>query len=105
MAVRLLFVYGSLKRAGRHHAELLGARFTGEARTGPGYVLEALGDYVALVERAGAAGVPGELFEVDETRLAALDEFEGEAYARAALQVTRQNGENVSALAYLRRTR
>jgi len=102
-----LFVYGSLKRLGQHHAELRDARFLGEARTQPGYVLEPAGDseYLALVETPGAGSVLGELFEVDESRLADLDDFEGEAYARSSLTVTGQNGEKVAALAYVRRTR
>ena len=100
-----LFVYGSLKRNGRHHRELCGAPFLGEARTPAGYALEPLGEYLALIEADGAGSVPGELFEVDESRLAALDEFEGDPYVRALLTVTGQNGENITALAYLRRTR
>jgi gamma-glutamylcyclotransferase (GGCT)/AIG2-like uncharacterized protein YtfP len=100
-----LFVYGSLKRDGRHHAELGGAPFLGEVRTPRGYALEPLGEYLALVEAPSAGSVYGELFEVDESRLAELDEFEGDGYARAPLTVSGQSGENITALAYLRRTR
>jgi gamma-glutamylaminecyclotransferase len=100
-----LFVYGSLKRGGRHHAELGGAPFLGEARTLVGYALEPLDEYLALVTVPGAGEVSGELFEVDEELLVELDRFEGPAYARTPLTVVGQNGENVTALAYLRRTR
>ena len=105
MATARLFVYGSLKRGGLHHAELGGARFLGEARTVEGYALEPLGEYLALVETPGAGSVLGELFEVDEARFIHLDIFEGEDYARSPLCVVGQNAENVAALAYLRRTR
>jgi gamma-glutamylcyclotransferase (GGCT)/AIG2-like uncharacterized protein YtfP len=105
VALARLFVYGSLKRGGRHHAELGGAMFLGEARTLAGYVLEPLDEYLALVPVPGAGEVPGELFEVEEELLVELDSFEGAAYARTPLIVVGQNGENVSALAYLRRTR
>src|SRR6185369_8713827 len=47
MASVRLFVYGSLKRGGRHHDELEGATFVGEASTLPGYRLEVLGEYLA----------------------------------------------------------
>ncbi|HKY37764.1 MAG TPA: gamma-glutamylcyclotransferase family protein [Polyangiaceae bacterium] len=100
-----LFVYGSLKRDGRHHAELGGAPFLSTARTLAGYALEPLGEYLALVEAPGPGCVPGELFEVEEHQLEDLDTFEGEGYARMPLMVIAQNGENVAALAYLRRTR
>ena len=102
-----LFVYGSLKRAGRHHEQLVGARFLGLAETAPGYRLEQLGEYLALAptaphetaptaphapgERSEPNGtdhtVTGELFEVDESHLPALDAFEGDAYCRVQVQV------------------
>ncbi len=82
-----LFVYGSLKRAGRHHSELAGARFLGEATTTPGYSLVPLGDYLALVPESGAGSVVGEVFELDSARLSALDDFEGPEYERVSLEV------------------
>ena len=104
-----LFVYGSLKRGGRHHDELraVGATFLGEGATAPGYRLEALDateEYVALVPtetepstaRAGSGRptvetapdvVRGELFEVPESCLPALDAFEGDGYTRSVLKV------------------
>jgi gamma-glutamylcyclotransferase (GGCT)/AIG2-like uncharacterized protein YtfP len=114
-----LFVYGSLKRGGRHHAELGGAAFLGEARTAPGYGLEAVGEYWALVERPGLSGsVSGELFEVDEPLLARLDQFEGDDYRRGVVRLasgaavlvgqstaSRDVGEISLALAYLKKTR
>jgi gamma-glutamylcyclotransferase (GGCT)/AIG2-like uncharacterized protein YtfP len=89
-----LFVYGSLKRGGRHHDELEGATFLGPAETAPGYRLEPLGEYLALVEaepaeaaEQGSGCVPGELFEVPLAKLPALDAFEGDAYVRAEVPV------------------
>lgn len=100
----LLFVYGSLKREGRHHGELGGARFVAEARTAPGYGLVPLGPYVALVEAPGrTAAVSGELFEVDEALLPALDEFEGDEYERRELTVAHAGTPNgVTAVAYFK---
>jgi gamma-glutamylcyclotransferase (GGCT)/AIG2-like uncharacterized protein YtfP len=85
-----LFVYGSLKRGGRHHDELEGATFLGLAVTAPGYRLEPLGEYLALVRAEpgeAAEAVSGELFEVPLSKLPDLDAFEGDAYARAELPV------------------
>lgn len=109
-----LFVYGSLKRDGRHHDQLSGARFLGVAETEPGYRLEPLGDYLALVRVAGPStaaptcSVKGELFEVDEARLPALDDFEGDAYIRcpitlAATPTAEERGKGAFALAYLKK--
>lgn len=106
-----LFVYGSLKRNGRHHQELAGATFLGEAETSPGYRLEALGDYFALVpvlDPTELDVVRGELFEVPEAQLSALDEFEGDAYIRAPLELRRpppRGDEPEESLAYFRKAR
>lgn len=108
MASVRLFVYGSLKRGGRHHEELASAGFLGEDETLAGYQLEALplglglGDYVALVAAPGSpAAVPGELFEVAESTMGALDAFEGAAYMRGEVPL-RKFG---LALAYFRKAR
>lgn len=101
-----LFVYGSLKRGARHHEELRGAAFLGEACTEPGYVLLPLGEYLALA-RGGAEPVTGELFEISEALLPALDAFEGEAYEREEilLNLPAESAEKCLALAYFKRTR
>ena len=103
MACVRLFVYGSLKRGGRHHDELLrGARFLGEAETLAGYQLEPLGEYLALIATpANPTVVPGELFEVAESEISVLDAFEGDAYMRGEVPL-RKFG---LALAYFRKAR
>ena len=99
-----LFVYGSLKRGGRHHDELQGAEFLGEVETVPGYALEPVGEYLALVAVPGQeTRVSGELFEVSESLLPALDDFEGDAYFRG--QVALQHAKYGLALAYLKKAR
>jgi gamma-glutamylcyclotransferase (GGCT)/AIG2-like uncharacterized protein YtfP len=100
-----LFVYGSLKRGGRHHDELEGATFLGLAETAPGYRLEPLGEYLALVPDGGGGVVPGELFEVPLTKLPDLDAFEGEAYERAEVPVRGNSAGTRLALAYFRKAR
>ena len=104
-----LFVYGSLKRGGRHHDELEGTAFLGLAETAPGYRLETWGQYLAMVADATATTtVPGELFEVPLTKLPALDAFEGNAYERSEVPVLLHRGKSAEtrlALAYLRKAR
>jgi gamma-glutamylaminecyclotransferase len=107
-----LFVYGSLKRGARHHAELRGAAFLGEARTAAGYALEAIGEYLVLVEQPGPGSVRGELFQVAEPLLQLLDEFEGEDYCRGVIRLAvgdstrmEDSARNCLALAYVKRTR
>ena len=92
----LLFVYGSLKRGFAHHAELSSARFVSEARTLPGYRLVVQGDYPALVEAADGV-VFGEVFEVDNRLLAALDAFESVPTFYRRSQVRLAGGEVVDA--------
>ncbi|MFN7951126.1 MAG: gamma-glutamylcyclotransferase family protein [bacterium] len=93
-----LFVYGSLKRGERHHAELAGARFVRVARTAPRYALVLAGEYPGLVAE-GASRVCGEVFEVDVASLAGLDAFEEvpDSYLRDWIEL--DDGERV--LAYL----
>jgi gamma-glutamylcyclotransferase (GGCT)/AIG2-like uncharacterized protein YtfP len=119
MASVRLFVYGSLKRGGRHHEELAGAVFLGPATTLPGYRLEPLGEYLALVSvpPEPGSGVSGEIYEMDESKLSALDAFEGDAYERGNVRLAgppnekgdekrAENDEKAGfALAYFRKAR
>ncbi|HWA72440.1 MAG TPA: gamma-glutamylcyclotransferase family protein [Polyangiaceae bacterium] len=83
---RLLFVYGSLKRGFSNHRLLAGARFVGECRTEARYQLLVLGIYPALSDQ-GDRAIAGELYALDARQLSKLDEFEGEAYRRRAVQL------------------
>jgi gamma-glutamylcyclotransferase (GGCT)/AIG2-like uncharacterized protein YtfP len=130
MARVRLFVYGSLKRAGRHHKELnsRSAVFLGEVETIPGYRLQRLEGpdaYLALVNagldpdrgpapRPATAtetgpAVKGELFELDESELPALDAFEGDDYVRQEVHLLREPGQKLHksglALAYFKKAR
>lgn len=77
----LVFVYGSLKRGCCNEHFLDGQRFVAAARTRPGYRLADLGGYPGMypVARDGLA-VRGEVWEVDETCRARLDELEDVAH-------------------------
>jgi gamma-glutamylcyclotransferase (GGCT)/AIG2-like uncharacterized protein YtfP len=85
-----LFVYGTLKRACSNHAFLAGQQFVGEAKTAAGYALFELAGYPGMVAVDDGAGVSGELWSVDDSCLARLDELEGTAeglYVRAAVEL------------------
>jgi gamma-glutamylaminecyclotransferase len=74
-----VFVYGTLKRGCRNHSAMRGAEFFREAETEPAYLLVNCGAYPGLIHaKAGNTGlsIRGELYRVDQARLAELDRFE-----------------------------
>ena len=75
-----IFVYGTLRSGETNHCRLQGSRLLGHHRTEPGYTLvrlrASLGGYPALLE-GGTTSVPGEVYDVEEGILPALDRFEG----------------------------
>jgi gamma-glutamylaminecyclotransferase len=70
-----IFVYGTLLRGERYHDVLGGAALVSVGRTAPGFQLVDLGEYPALV-RGGEGSVVGEVYDVDDATLAALDQLE-----------------------------
>ena len=93
----ILFVYGTLMAGQENHRQLAGARFVGKARTLARYTLARAGGFPALRE-GGTTAVPGELYDLDESVLPALDAFEGEGYVRKDVDL--EGGARVQA--YLR---
>jgi gamma-glutamylcyclotransferase (GGCT)/AIG2-like uncharacterized protein YtfP len=71
----LIFVYGTLRRGERNHAQMGRSRFVRSVATAPRYRLVDLGSYPALLE-GGDMAVHGELYEVDDQHLPQLDAFE-----------------------------
>lgn len=71
-----VFVYGTLLAGEPNHRVLTGARLVAKARTEAAFELRDLGPFPGLV-RGGAHAVVGEVYEVDEATLAALDRLEG----------------------------
>jgi gamma-glutamylaminecyclotransferase len=93
-----LFVYGTLMAGEANAAELGGARFLGRARTTASYTLYDLGPYPGLVA-GGSTAVDGELYDVPEERVPALDAFEEhpDVYRRAPIALA----DGRAAVAYL----
>jgi gamma-glutamylcyclotransferase (GGCT)/AIG2-like uncharacterized protein YtfP len=71
-----VFVYGSLLSGESNHRQLRGARMLTVRRTEPRYTLVSLGPYPALL-LGGTTSVTGEVYDVDDELLRALDRFEG----------------------------
>ena len=85
-AAHRIFVYGTLLAGERNHRYLASARLIGAARTTPAFSLHDLGRYPGLVA-GGEQSVVGEVYEVDEPTLAALDRLEDHPrlYQRVAI--------------------
>ncbi len=78
--MKLIFVYGTLKRGSSNHSFLAGQTFLGEAQSAPGFRLFELDGYPGLVPRPDdREGVSGEVWSVDPACLARLDILEGTA--------------------------
>jgi gamma-glutamylcyclotransferase (GGCT)/AIG2-like uncharacterized protein YtfP len=93
----LVFVYGTLMRGKANHSVLvrMSARFVGSACTVDARTVVDLGPYPALLPSdrardAKASTVRGEIFEVDDGDIDALDAFEGAPalYRRERISVT-----------------
>jgi gamma-glutamylcyclotransferase (GGCT)/AIG2-like uncharacterized protein YtfP len=95
-----LFVYGTLKRGGSRHWLLQDFPFLGRAKA-KGFVLYDLGPYPAMVPGAGV--VYGEVYEVSEEALQAIDWVEGVPflYRREPIEVVFEDGFSLKAWAYI----
>ena len=81
-----IFTYGTLLSAEPNHYVLRGSRCIGAARTPPRFKLVDVGTYPGMLA-GGNTSVVGELYEVTEAVLAALDRLEGHPryYLRAPI--------------------
>lgn len=71
----LVFVYGTLMNGERNHALIATSTCVGEGRTVPAFELADMGTFPALVA-GGRLAVSGEVWEVDASTLARIDELE-----------------------------
>ncbi|MCA8986692.1 MAG: gamma-glutamylcyclotransferase [Planctomycetaceae bacterium] len=74
-----LFVYGTLKQGFCRAHYLQPARYLGNARTAPGFIMFNCGSYPALIQNHGTESIVGELYEVPASLWSTLDEVEGVA--------------------------
>ena len=97
-----LAVYGTLKRGhGNWSYFLKDANYLGKVKTDKNYSLVVAG-LPYMIERAGT-GVKGELFEINEQELAAIDRLEGNPtfYERKSITVTDEAGNKIEVYAYV----
>ena len=97
---QLVFVYGTLKRGETNHHWLEGASWQGEAELN-GVVLHDLGPFPMAV--IGEGTTLGEVYAVEPSRLARLDDLEG--YPRLYDRQTLSLGDGRLAWVYLGRPR
>ena len=83
-----VFVYGTWLAGERNHYHLERARLITESRTQPAFTLYDFGPFPGMVA-TGSHAVIGEVYEVDEPMLAAMDRLEGHPsfYRRTTIQL------------------
>jgi gamma-glutamylaminecyclotransferase len=101
-----IFVYGTLKRGQSNHSLLAKAEYLLEAATCEKFRMFHVGFPVLLadVKDGRPVGrVQGEVYKVSEEQLRRLDglESEGSMYKRLAIDVTTDEGELLTVLAYI----
>ena len=92
----LCFAYGSLMRGMGNHRALQGAALVRIALTAPSFTLHDLGSFPGMVE-GGATRVHGELYELDDKTLAALDRLEGHPVFYRRHEITLSDGARADA--------
>jgi len=90
-----VFVYGTLLAGEPNHRLLRRSRLVCEATTADGFALHNLGPFPGMV-RATTGHVRGEVYEVDDATLAALDRLEGHPKFYRRTEVELDSGETVS---------
>lgn len=107
----LVFVFGTLKAGFPNFAVNRGRRVGGVYRTVQPHPLYLMGERCVpwMIDVPGSGQcVAGELYEVDDAALAAMDELEGvgraDGYHRKALQVQAENATVVMAQVYTKHT-
>ncbi|MGA0846036.1 MAG: gamma-glutamylcyclotransferase family protein, partial [Luteolibacter sp.] len=81
----LIFVYGTLRRGGCNHHRLDEASFVARA-TLPGRLYR-IDWYPGMVADANAGEVVGEIYQIDTSMLASLDDYEGPEYQREIMNL------------------
>lgn len=87
----LIFVYGTLRRGGSNHFRMASMDWVSSATVRGN--LYRVDWFPALVLDPDAPSVIGEIYQINNTSLAALDEFEGSQYHRALTTATDTQGQ------------
>jgi gamma-glutamylcyclotransferase (GGCT)/AIG2-like uncharacterized protein YtfP len=94
MAMRRIFVYGTLMKGEYNHYLLESSRFLDNASTRAEFDLFDLGLYPAMAEQ-GRLQVKGEIYEVDDSALAMVDMLEDHPNWYTRTKIRLSNGETV----------
>jgi len=81
-----VFVYGTLMRGEPMHGLLGEAALVAQIRTAPTYTLVLLGAYPAML-RSGSTPIVGELYLIGRSAIPTLDDYEGDQYERATVEL------------------
>lgn len=87
----LIFVYGTLRRGGSNHLRMAGMDLISSATVHG--MLYRVDWYPALVLNPDAPAVRGEIYQINDTPLSALDEYEGDQYQRVVTTATDAQGQ------------
>lgn len=93
-----LFAYGTLRKNFEPGTNLVDARSYRGLGTVAGLLYD-LGQYPGAVPHESQR-ITGDLFEIAESQLALLDEYEGEDYCRKSVMVLLETGETLPAWIY-----
>lgn len=91
-----VFVYGTLLAGEPNNRLLEGARLVAKARTQPSFTLYDFGPFPGMVA-SGDHAVVGEVYEVDEPALAAMDRLEGHPRFYQRTSIGLEDGSTVEA--------
>ena len=91
--MKLIWVYGTLKRNHGNHQLLEASTFLGKATSEPVFTMLHLGGFPGII-RGGETPISGELYEVDDDTLKRLDRLEGHPnfYRREPITVRMDDG-------------
>jgi gamma-glutamylcyclotransferase (GGCT)/AIG2-like uncharacterized protein YtfP len=104
-----LFVYGTLKKGHLNHKLLVDGRKISDGHTIKTFLMMNAGEFPVVFERgdgvAAVLPITGELYEIEDRMLAALDQLEdlGRMYDRKTFQIRTATGGVVPAIMYVGR--
>lgn len=94
----LVFVYGTLKKGFLRHSALRNAKYIGEFKTSPNYLMYHVhppAGYPALVESESGKEIVGEVYEINQQILTDLDQIEGVPYLYRRAEIALQDPEGL----------
>ena len=82
-----VFVYGSLKRGFPNHRLIERSKFICNTQTSECYAMLDLHDFPGVVKERKISNIKGEVYDLEDTAVKRLDEFEGNWYSRESVDL------------------